>query len=86
MIMSVRLCAKNTKFSIKEVDIGIVAGKKKNEERCVMFVIFVFFLDIGTTARFPKIIGNRSTYAELLFTGRFFDAKEAKDIGFVSQV
>jgi len=42
--------------------------------------------DIGTLQRFGKIIGNESTYKELAFTARNFDANEAKDIGFVSAV
>merc|ERR1719394_2421797 len=63
----IRYCTADAKYSIKEVDVGLVA-------------------DIGTTARFPKIIGSHSTYAELLLTGRWFFAQEAKEIGFVSKV
>jgi len=63
----IRLCSKRTKFSIKEVDVALVA-------------------DIGTTARFPKIVGNFSKYAELLLTGRFFGAEEALGMGFVSTI
>ena len=43
-------------------------------------------LILSTTARFPKVTGNYSAYAELLFTGRIFGAEEAKSIGFVSQI
>lgn len=39
--------------------------------------------DLGTLQRFPKIIGNDSLYRELAYTGRKFDAEEAKSIGFV---
>lgn len=42
--------------------------------------------DIGTLSRFPKIVGNQSAVRELALTGRFFDAEEAKDIGFISKV
>lgn len=42
--------------------------------------------DIGTLSRFPKIVGNQSAVRELAFTGRTFDAKEAKELGFVSKV
>lgn len=42
--------------------------------------------DIGTLQRFPKITGNDSLARELALTGRKFDAQEAKDIGFVSDV
>ena len=42
--------------------------------------------DIGTLQRFPKIIGNDSKAREFALTGRRFDAREAKEIGFVSDV
>lgn len=42
--------------------------------------------DIGTLQRFPKVTGNESKARELAMTGRKFDAVEAKDIGFVSEV
>uniref|UniRef100_A0A2C9JJ34 Delta(3,5)-Delta(2,4)-dienoyl-CoA isomerase, mitochondrial n=1 Tax=Biomphalaria glabrata TaxID=6526 RepID=A0A2C9JJ34_BIOGL len=42
--------------------------------------------DLGTLQRFPKIIGNDSLYRELAYTGRKFDAEEAKSIGFVSRI
>lgn len=42
--------------------------------------------DIGTLSRFPKIVGNQSAVKELIFTGRTFEAKEAKELGFVSRV
>lgn len=42
--------------------------------------------DIGTLQRFPKITGNDSLARELALTGRKFDAVEAKDIGFISEV
>ena len=42
--------------------------------------------DIGTLQRFPKITGNDSLARELALTGRKFSAKEAREIGFVSEV
>ncbi|CDW89899.1 enoyl-hydratase [Stylonychia lemnae] len=63
----IRICSKDAKFTIKEVDIGICA-------------------DLGTIQRFQKIIGNDSFFRELAYTGRYFDAKEALQQGFVSYV
>lgn len=42
--------------------------------------------DIGTLQRFPKIVGSGSKARELALTGREFNAAEAKEIGFVSEV
>lgn len=42
--------------------------------------------DIGTLQRFPKIVGNDSVARELALTARDFNAAEAQQIGFVSQV
>jgi len=42
--------------------------------------------DIGTLQRFPKVTGNDSLAREFALTGRKFSAKEAREIGFVSQV
>ncbi|KAF4531873.1 hypothetical protein B566_EDAN000902 [Ephemera danica] len=42
--------------------------------------------DVGTLQRFPKVIGNQSLVNELCLTARKFEAKEAKDCGFVGQV
>ncbi|WWC70792.1 uncharacterized protein I206_104744 [Kwoniella pini CBS 10737] len=42
--------------------------------------------DIGTLQRLPKIVGNESKVKELALTGRKFDAPEAKEIGFLSDV
>ncbi|GAC76885.1 hypothetical protein PANT_22d00236 [Moesziomyces antarcticus T-34] len=42
--------------------------------------------DIGTLQRFPKIVGNDSLARELCYTAREFDAKEAREIGFLSKV
>ena len=35
---------------------------------------------------FPKYTGNSSTFKELIFTGREFDGKEAKRLGYVSKL
>lgn len=42
--------------------------------------------DIGTLQRLPKIVGNQSLVRELCFTAREFSAKEALDMGFLSQL
>jgi len=42
--------------------------------------------DIGTLQRFQKVVGNQSWVREMLYTGRFFDGKEALHQGYVSQV
>ena len=63
----IRICSKDAKFSIKEIDIGMCA-------------------DLGTIQRFQKVVGNDSWFRELVYTGRFFDANEALQQGFVSHV
>lgn len=42
--------------------------------------------DIGTLQIFPNIIGNQSFFRQVVYTGRFFDSKEALQFGFVSSV
>ncbi|CAH0598652.1 unnamed protein product [Chrysodeixis includens] len=42
--------------------------------------------DVGTLQRLPKVVGNTSVAREVCFTGRKFDAQEAKEIGLVSKV
>ncbi|KAG5634604.1 hypothetical protein H0H81_001406, partial [Sphagnurus paluster] len=42
--------------------------------------------DIGTLAHLPKITGNLSLVRELTYTGRFFSAAEAAQLGLVSRV
>lgn len=42
--------------------------------------------DVGTLARFPKIVGNDSITRELAYTARKFDAQEAKEIGFIGRI
>ncbi|MGB3800945.1 MAG: enoyl-CoA hydratase-related protein [Lewinella sp.] len=60
----IRYCTKSTVFSVKEVDLGIVA-------------------DLGALQRLPRIV-SPGTAAELAFTARNFDGKEALHIGLVS--
>ncbi|KLO16260.1 ClpP/crotonase [Schizopora paradoxa] len=42
--------------------------------------------DIGTLARFPKVVGNQSLVRELAMTARNFGADEALAVGFISKV
>lgn len=42
--------------------------------------------DVGSLARFPKVVGNESFTREVAFTGRDFTAAEALQVGFVSKV
>ncbi|KAI1812607.1 enoyl CoA hydratase-like protein [Poronia punctata] len=42
--------------------------------------------DIGTLTRLPKVVGNHSWVKEVCLSARFFDAKEALAVGFVSRV
>jgi enoyl-CoA hydratase len=53
-------------FSVKEVDVGIVA-------------------DVGTLQRLPRLVPD-GIARELAYTGRRFDAAEAKEIGLVNRV
>ncbi|THH41078.1 enoyl-CoA hydratase-related protein [Neolewinella litorea] len=61
----IRYCLKDASFSIKEIDLGIVA-------------------DLGTLQRMPALV-NPGVVAELAFTGRTFDGKEAARIGLVNE-
>ena len=61
-----RYCCKQASFSVKEVDLGIVA-------------------DLGTLQRLPRIV-NPGIAAELAFTARTIDGREAHHIGLVSEV
>ena len=42
--------------------------------------------DIGTLQLFPSIIGNQSTFRELVYTGRIMEAEEAVRLGLVTRV
>ncbi|WP_116127408.1 enoyl-CoA hydratase-related protein [Lewinella sp. IMCC34183] len=61
----VRYCTKDARFSVKEVDLGIVA-------------------DLGTLQRLPGIV-NPGVAAELAFTARTFDGREAEAMGLVAE-
>ena len=61
-----RYCSADAYFTIKEIDIGMVA-------------------DVGTLQRLPKLIGQGIT-RELAYTGRVFDAQEAREIGLLNRV
>ena len=59
-------------------------------QRCSQFAIREVDLglatDIGSLQFFPKYTGSSSAFKELIFTGRNFDAKEAKRVGYVSHL
>jgi delta(3,5)-delta(2,4)-dienoyl-CoA isomerase len=42
--------------------------------------------DLGSIGKLPLLCNNKSTAAELLFTGRNFNAAEAHQLGFLSQI
>jgi enoyl-CoA hydratase len=63
----VRYASADAHFTIKEIDIGMVA-------------------DVGTLQRLPKIVGSAGWVREVAFTGRRFDAEEARAVGFVTRV
>ncbi|MCP9237233.1 enoyl-CoA hydratase-related protein [Lewinella sp. JB7] len=62
----IRYATKDAYFSVKEVDLGIVA-------------------DLGTLQRLPRIV-SPGIAAELAFTARRVDGKEAHRIGLVNEV
>jgi enoyl-CoA hydratase len=61
-----RYCSADAYFSIKEIDIGMVA-------------------DVGTLQRLPKLVGE-GVVRELAYTGRRFEAAEAREMGLVNKV
>ncbi len=61
-----RYCSSDAYFSIKEIDIGMVA-------------------DVGTLQRLPRLIGDGMA-RELAYTGRRFDAAEAREMRLVNRV
>lgn len=42
--------------------------------------------DIGTMQIFPFITSNSSLFKQFAYTGRYFDAKQAQQAGFVSKI
>jgi delta(3,5)-delta(2,4)-dienoyl-CoA isomerase len=42
--------------------------------------------DIGTLQMFPFVTNSESFFRDIVYTGRYFDAKEALNCGFVSKV
>jgi Delta3,5-Delta2,4-dienoyl-CoA isomerase len=63
----IRICAVDTTFAVKEVDIGLAA-------------------DVGTLSRLPKVVGNFGWVKDVALSARSFNAGEAYQVGFVSQV
>ena len=61
-----RYCAVETRFCVKEIDIGIVA-------------------DVGTLQNLPGLMPD-GLVRELALTGRYMDAEEAKESGFITRV
>ncbi|KAF8534438.1 ClpP/crotonase-like domain-containing protein [Trichophaea hybrida] len=80
----IRLCTADTKFSVKEVDIGIYPFST-----CRLLQILTrpgIAADIGTLTRLPKIVGSLSWVKEVAYTARIFGAEEALKQGFISTV
>lgn len=42
--------------------------------------------DLGTLQFMSESVGSESTFRELAYTGRYFKAEEAKNMGFVTKV
>lgn len=61
-----RYCTEDAYFSVKEIDIGMVA-------------------DVGTLQRLPRLVGD-GIARELAYTGRRFEAAEAREIRLVNRV
>ena len=61
-----RYCAAETKFCVKEIDIGIVA-------------------DVGALQNLPGLMPD-GLVRELALTGRYMNAEEAKESGFITRV
>ncbi len=62
-----RYASSDAYFSIKEIDIGMVA-------------------DVGTLQRLPKIVGSQGWVREVAYTGRRFEAAEAREMGLVQRL
>jgi enoyl-CoA hydratase/carnithine racemase len=64
-----RYCSGDAYFSIKEIDIGMVA-------------------DVGTLQRLPRLVGEGMVreLAYMAYTGRRFEAAEARELGLVNRV
>jgi len=53
---------------------------------CVKEVDIGMAADVGTLQRLPKVVGNQAWVREVCFTGRNFNAEEAKQQGLVTRV
>ncbi|EGR29066.1 hypothetical protein IMG5_163560 [Ichthyophthirius multifiliis] len=76
----IRYCTKDTKFCIKEVDIGICA-----DLGTVQVIFYLFLIIFLYKKRIPLLTGNDSIFRELNYTGRTFDFQEAQQLGLISK-
>ncbi|KZS91833.1 ClpP/crotonase [Sistotremastrum niveocremeum HHB9708] len=79
----IRYASSDTRFSVKACHLSYLS------EWCLTGLqetLLGMAADIGTLARFPKVVGNQSLARELAFTGRNFTAEEALSIGLVSKI
>ena len=53
---------------------------------CVKEIDIGLAADLGTLSRLPKIVGSHSWVKDVCLTARIFDAREALQVGYVSQV
>jgi enoyl-CoA hydratase/carnithine racemase len=62
------------RFSIKEVDVGIVAGALLAPKFLLFLCVFelMSFADLGTVQRMPRAVANRSWFIEMMYTGGCF--------------
>eukprot|EP00929_Paragymnodinium_shiwhaense_P056606 TRINITY_DN28334_c0_g1_i1.p1 TRINITY_DN28334_c0_g1~~TRINITY_DN28334_c0_g1_i1.p1 ORF type:complete len:300 (+),score=73.34 TRINITY_DN28334_c0_g1_i1:75-902(+) len=71
------------------IDLSCAADIRMCSEQawfCIKEVDVGLAADVGTLQRLPKVIGNASLAAELCYTARRFEAKEAKDMGLFSHL
>lgn len=84
----VRISTADTKFSVKEVDIGLAAdiGMTCNLFHTNKADINANNKSIGTLSRLPHAVGNMSWIKDVALSARVFGSEEALRVGLVSRV